>query len=100
MFRKRITVQKNKKGGIEMVTNLACTVIVVIGGFSLLKVMAGKSSLVATIFLNIIFGGFLFVMLNICNFNIPFNFLTGSFITFLGFPGVILLIILKIMFRF
>ena len=79
---------------------LAYTVIGIIGSFSLLKMMAGKESMFATIFLNTLFGGALFAVLNICNFVIPFNVISASCITLLGFPGVILLIILKIMFRF
>ena len=79
---------------------LAYTVIGIIGSFSLLKMMAGKDGWFATIFLNILFGGALFAMLNICNFIIPFNVISASCITLLGFPGVILLIILKVMFRF
>ena len=52
---------------------LAYTVIGIIGSFSLLKMMAGKDGWFATVFLNIMFGGALFAMLNICNFIIPFN---------------------------
>ncbi len=78
---------------------LAYAVIGIIGGFSVLKMLAGKENIMATMLLNIIFGGFLFVLLNICKFEIPFNMLSASCIAVLGFPGVILLIILKIMFR-
>ena len=79
---------------------LAYTVIGIIGSFSLLKLMAGKDGAFATVFLNVVLGGALFAMLNICNFIIPFNIVSATCITLLGFPGVILLIILKIMFGF
>ena len=78
---------------------LTYTVIGILGGFSVLKMLAGKEKMYATLFLNIVFGCAMYLMLNICDFTIPFNTLSASCIAVLGFPGVILLIILKIIFR-
>ena len=52
---------------------LTYAVIGILGGFSVLKMLAGKEKMYATLFLNIVFGGALYLMLNICDFTIPFN---------------------------
>ena len=42
------------------------------------------------------FGGALFALLNIMGFSITLNLISGCIIAFLGVPGVVLLVILKI----
>lgn len=79
---------------------LSYVILAVFGGFSFVRLITdSKSSAFVTIFLNVIFGGTIYIILNICKVAIPFNFISASCITLLGVPGVILLAILKFVFK-
>lgn len=82
-----------------LVSSLPYVILGVFGGFSVLTLISDRSNAFVTIFLNIIFGGALYIILNLCKITIPFNILTASCISILGFPGVVLLVILKLVFR-
>lgn len=71
----------------------------IIGAVALIRVMNDARKSICSIILNIMFGGALFVILNIMGVTIALNLVTGGIITFLGVPGVVLLIILKIIFN-
>lgn len=71
----------------------------ILGVFSFctfLRVLVSKQDGLVTILLNVLFGGTLFTILNICGFNMPLDLISGSCIIFGGFPGVILLVIFKL----
>ncbi len=69
-----------------------------VGGIALFKVFNDSRKNICAIVLNILFGGALFVILNILGYTINLNLITGGIITFLGIPGIILIILLKTMF--
>lgn len=81
------------------VSALSYIVLGLFSGLSILKILSDKGSIFVTLLLNIIFGGFLYAFLNILKVDLPFNFLSASCITILGAPGVILLALLKIIFK-
>lgn len=71
----------------------------VFGFCTFLKVLANKQDALVTIMLNTLFGGTFFIILNICDLNIPLNLISGSCVVFGGVPGVILLTIFKLIFK-
>lgn len=87
------------KGVVCYLSGITYGILGVFGFCTFLKVLASKQDAIVTILLNTLFGGTFFVILNICKFYIPLNLLSGSCIVFGGFPGVILLIIVKLVFK-
>ena len=81
-------------------TSMSYIILGIFGGFSILKILADRRFAVVTLLLNILLGGTLYIILNICKVAIPFNVISGSCIALLGVPGVILLVILKFIFKF
>ena len=51
-----------------------------------------------TLFLNIVFGGMAYVLVNYLSIDVPLNFFSGLIITLLGVPGVSLLVLIKYIF--
>lgn len=76
-------------------TTMSYVILGVFGGFSIIKILAERKLAFVTLMLNILLGGTLYVILNICKIDIPFNIISGSCITILGVPGVLLLVVLK-----
>lgn len=71
-----------------------------IGGIALLRIFNDSRKNICSIIMNIMLGGTLFAIINTMGFTINLNFITGSIITFLGVPGIVLIVILKLMFGF
>ena len=69
-----------------------------IGGIALFRTINDARKNICSIIINIMFGGFFFAIINIMGYSINLNFITGSIIMFLGVPGIILIILLKLMF--
>lgn len=69
-----------------------------LGGVALLRILNESRKNICSIIMNVMLGGALFAIINIMGFSINLNLITGSIITFLGVPGIILIIILKLMF--
>lgn len=74
-------------------------VTISIAGIALLRILKDSLKNLASVVLNIMFGGTLFALLNIMGFPITLNLITGSIITLLGVPGVALIVILKMIFN-
>ena len=70
-----------------------------VGVLTLIRIFRDSVESLSNIVWNLLFGGALYVMVNILGFPITLNLITGGIITFLGVPGVLLLVILKIIFR-
>ena len=70
----------------------------VFGLVALTKIIADRRLAFVTLLLNLMFGGALYVILNICSLDLPFNAISASCITLLGAPGVVLLLILRFIF--
>lgn len=71
-----------------------------IGGVALLRIINDSRKNICSIIMNIMLGGALFAIINLMGFSIKLNLITGSIITFLGVPGIILIVLLKLMFGF
>lgn len=69
-----------------------------VGGVALLRIFRDSVKSMSSIVLNLLFGGALYAMVNILGFSITLNLISGCIIAFLGVPGVVLLVILKIIF--
>ena len=69
-----------------------------VGGIALFRIFNDSRKNICSIIMNLMLGGFLFAMINILGFSINLNLITGSIITFLGVPGIVLIVILKLMF--
>ena len=82
-----------------MFNGLAYALLGIFGFATIVKALAKKEDLFVTFLLNILFGGTFFIILNICRVDLPLNIISGTFITVAGFPGVIILLILKIVFK-
>ena len=84
-----------------LVTTFASYILIAIFGiFALVKLLSDRRFMFVTILLNVMLGGTMYIVLNFCKLDLPFNVISASFITLLGIPGVILLIILKLVFKF
>ena len=70
-----------------------------IGGFALLRILNDSRKNLCSVILNAMLGGTLFTILNIMGLKIALNFITGGIILLLGVPGVVLILILKGIFR-
>ena len=68
------------------------------GSIAVVNVIRQCMKNITSIFLNVLFGGVLFTILNILGMKLALNMITGGIITFLGVPGVGLIIILKALF--
>ena len=79
--------------------NVIMTIIVLIGAFAIIRTLVDIKKNKITLLLNLIFGGSLFVLLNLMGFQTNLNILTGSLITLYGVPGVALIVVLKLIFK-
>ena len=83
----------------SIITFLTCIILIFIFG----KIFIWPIKSVLKLMFNSIFGGILIYIINLIganfNFHIGLNFLTSLIVGFLGIPGAILLIILKIILR-
>lgn len=82
-----------------MFGNFAYTLLGIFGFCKIIKALASKEDLFVTLLLNVLFGGTFFVILNICRIELPLTWMSGTCIAVGGFPGVILLLILKFVFN-
>ena len=82
-----------------MFNGLAYALLGIFGFTTVVRALAKKEDLLVTLLLNVLFGGAFFVILNLCKVDLPLNLVSGTCIAVAGFPGVILLIILKILFK-
>lgn len=82
-----------------MVGNLAYILLGLFGFCNIVKALASKDDLFVTVLLNVLFGGTFFIILNIFRIDLPLTWISGSCIAIGGFPGVILLLILKFVFK-
>ena len=82
-----------------MLNGLAYALLGIFGFTTIVKALARKEDFLVTILLNVLFGGALFIILNIFKVELPLNLVSGACIAIAGFPGVILLVILKIVFK-
>ena len=87
------------KGVILMFNGLAYALLGIFGFTTVVRAMARKEDVLVTLLLNVLFGGAFFIILNICHMELPLNLVSGACIAIAGFPGVILLIVLKIVFK-
>lgn len=81
------------------VSVLSYTLLGLFGCFSIFKMATNKCNMLVTIMFNVLFGGTLYVVLNLFRVEMPFNYLSASCIAVLGVPGVILLVVLKVIFN-
>lgn len=61
----------------------------------LIVLMLKSAKRITFLLINILFGGALFIILNIFNLNLPVSALTVILTALLGVPGVILIVIMK-----
>ncbi|MBQ9314403.1 MAG: pro-sigmaK processing inhibitor BofA family protein [Clostridia bacterium] len=77
------------------IDTISAYVIGIIFAIVLIYFMLKSAQKITFILLNVLFGGALFIILNIFNLQLPVNFLTVLLTCLLGVPGVILIIIMK-----
>lgn len=82
-----------------MFNGLAYALLGIFGFATVVKALAKKEDLLVTLLINVLFGGAFFVILNLCKVELPLNLISGACIAVAGFPGVLLLIVLKIVFK-
>lgn len=70
-----------------------------LGGISLIKSISEKKSVILVILINSILGGILYTLLNLIGMSINLNIITASCIGILGVPGVLLVVVLKLLLR-
>ncbi len=68
-----------------------------LGGISLIKSISEKKSVILVILINSILGGILYTLLNLIGMSINLNIITASCIGILGFPGMLLIVLLKLL---
>lgn len=81
---------------LEMISFI---VTISVGGFAIFRILNESRKHLCSIIVNIMLGGFFFALINIIGYTINLNLITGSIIAFLGVPGVVFIIILKVMFK-
>lgn len=72
----------------------------VLGFFSLISTVSEGKNIFSIIVLNVILGGVMYIAFNCFGINIDLNYITGVCIGALGVPGVLLVVILKMLFSF
>ena len=82
-----------------MFSGLAYALLGIFGFATVVKALARKEDLFVTLLLNVLFGGAFFIILNLCKVELPLDWVSGTCVAVAGVPGVILLIILKIVFK-
>ena len=70
-----------------------------LGGISLIKSISEKKSIILVILINSILGGILYTLLNLIGMSINLNIITASCIGILGVPGMLLVVVLKLLLR-
>ena len=82
-----------------MFSGLAYALLGIFGFATVVKALAKKEDLFVTLLLNVLFGGAFFIILNLCKVELPLDLASGTCVAVAGVPGVILLVILKIVFK-
>ena len=82
-----------------MFSGLAYALLGIFGFATVVKALAKKEDLFVMLLLNVLFGGAFFIILNLCKVELPLDLVSGACVAVAGVPGVILLIILKIVFK-
>ncbi len=83
--------------GVVEITSYLITAL--FGGVALFRTFNDSRKNICSIIINVILGGTLFIILNIMGVKIPLNLITGGIVVFLGVPGVVLIILLKVIFK-
>ncbi len=68
-----------------------------LGGISLIKSISEKKNVILVILINSILGGILYTLLNLIGMSINLNIITASCIGILGVPGMLLIVVLKLL---
>lgn len=79
--------------GIETISAYAVAILIIL---VLINLMLKSARRMSMIIINGILGGALFIMLNILGMKLAVNFITIGIIGLLGVPGVILVVIMKL----
>lgn len=79
--------------GIETISAYAVAIFIIL---VLINLMLKSARRMSMIIINGILGGALFIMLNILGMKLAVNFITIGIIGLLGVPGVILVVIMKL----
>ena len=82
-----------------MFNGLAYALLGMFGFATIVQALARKEDLFVTVLINVLFGGASLIILNLCKVELPLNLVSGTCVAIAGFPGVILLVILKIVFK-
>lgn len=77
---------------------IAFAIVFLLAIIALFRIINDSRKNICSIIINTILGGTIFVVLNMMGFSIKFNIITGGIIVFLGIPGTILIVILKLLF--
>ncbi len=79
--------------GIETISAYAVAIFIIL---VLINLMLKTAKRMSMIIINVILGGALFIMLNILGMKLAVNAITIGIIGLLGVPGVILVVIMKL----
>lgn len=79
--------------GIETISAYAVAIFIIL---VLINLMLKSAKRMSMIIINVILGGALFIMLNILGMKLAVNAITIGIIGLLGVPGVLLVVIMKL----
>lgn len=79
--------------GIETISAYAVAIFIIL---ILINLMLKTAKRMSMIIINVILGGALFIMLNILGMKLAVNAITVGIIGLLGVPGVLLVVIMKL----
>ncbi len=79
--------------GIETISAYAVAIFIIL---VLINLMLKTAKRMSMIIINVILGGALFIMLNILGMKLAVNAITVGIIGLLGVPGVLLVVIMKL----
>ena len=94
-----IEIQKITKGGTKVTVGIETISAYAVAGFIvlvLINLMLKSAKRMSVILINVILGGALFIILNILGMELTVNALTIGIVGLLGIPGVILVVIMKL----
>lgn len=92
-------IQMISKGGTTLSVGIETISAYVVAGFLLIVIvnfMLKSMRRMSVIIINVILGGAFFVILNILGMNLTINAITVALIGLLGIPGVIIVVIMKL----
>lgn len=87
------------EGGTTLTVGIETISAYVVAGFLLIvivNIMLKSARRMSVILINVLLGGALFVILNILGMQLAVNAVTIGLVGFLGIPGVILVVIMKL----